>query len=263
MDSVTISGDAKPFISVITVAFNDAGNLDATIQSVVAQSYDQMEYIIIDGGSSDETVEVIKRYGGAVDTWVSEPDQGIYDAMNKGVSLANGQWVHFLNAGDLFYAGDTLQKLSRFCDKGDLVYGRCNVRYADGCQRAGTVRPLSTLWRGMPFSHQGMLTRTALLRSHPFDLRRKLCADFDFVYRAYLRGDVFVDSDHVIAQVSAGGVSDCRRVEVLKENYSIVRGETVKPSWYMYFRAKMLLECLKHAAKRCLSSRMIKMLRKS
>ena len=101
--------DTKPLITVITVVFNAAELIEATILSVLEQSCDSIEYIVIDGGSSDGTLDIIRRYDHAIDYWASEPDNGIYDAMNKGLSLASGQWVNFMNAGDSFSEKTTVQ----------------------------------------------------------------------------------------------------------------------------------------------------------
>ena len=97
------SYEDKPLISIITVVFNGEKYLEQTIQSVINQTYDNVEYIIIDGGSTDGTVDIIKKYEGQIDYWISEEDDGIYDAMNKGINLASGEWINFMNAGDIFY----------------------------------------------------------------------------------------------------------------------------------------------------------------
>jgi len=98
------SYEKKPLISVVTVVYNGEKHLEQTIKSVLDQGYDNIEYIIIDGGSTDGTLEIIKKYEDAIDYWVSESDGGIYDAMNKAISLATGEWINFMNSGDDFFS---------------------------------------------------------------------------------------------------------------------------------------------------------------
>jgi glycosyltransferase involved in cell wall biosynthesis len=101
------SFDDKPLVSIITVVYNGEKYLEETIQSVINQTYDNVEYIIIDGGSTDGTIDIIKKYEDKIDYWVSEMDKGIYDAMNKGIILVNGKWINFMNAGDRIIFLDT------------------------------------------------------------------------------------------------------------------------------------------------------------
>lgn len=114
----------KPLISVITVTFNAGNQLERTILSVINQNFTNLEYIIIDGGSSDNTVNIIHKYEKFISSWVSEPDNGIYDAMNKGIKHATGNWLIFMNAGDIFYKNNTIQSLVPFLREDvKIVYG--------------------------------------------------------------------------------------------------------------------------------------------
>ena len=99
----------NPLISVVTVSYNAVSVIEQTIFSVINQTYPNVEYIIIDGGSTDGTVDIIKKYADKITYWVSEPDKGIYDAMNKGIELATGEWINFMNAGDSFYSFSILE----------------------------------------------------------------------------------------------------------------------------------------------------------
>ena len=110
-------------VTIITVCRNHAKELEKTIQSVENQTWQKKEYIVIDGASTDETLEVIQQHGDSITQWISEPDQGIYDAMNKGIRLAQGQWVIFMNAGDTFASTDTLQRVFQESQEADVIYG--------------------------------------------------------------------------------------------------------------------------------------------
>ena len=112
-------------ISVVTVSYNAVATIEQTILSVVNQTYPHIEYIIIDGGSTDGTVDVIKKYADRIAYWVSEPDKGIYDAMNKGIKVATGEWINFMNCGDSFYSVSVLSDVfkDKSCKENDVIYG--------------------------------------------------------------------------------------------------------------------------------------------
>ena len=110
-----------PKFSIITVTYNAAKVLEDTIQSIVTQTYKNLEYIIVDGGSTDETLDIIHKYQEHITTVISEPDQGLYDAMNKGLRKARGCYLVFLNAGDAFHEPDTLQKIADSIEKNDPI----------------------------------------------------------------------------------------------------------------------------------------------
>ena len=110
--------------SIITINYNNCDGLEKTIQSVINQSYQNFEFIIIDGGSTDSSVEVIKKYSNKIDYWISEPDKGIYHAMNKGIIQAHGEYLNFMNSGDLFYDNDVLKDISIKIDLKDIIIGK-------------------------------------------------------------------------------------------------------------------------------------------
>ena len=113
-------------VTVVTVTYNAAESLEKTILSVLQQNYSNVEYIIIDGGSTDGSVEIIKKYSDKIAYWVSEPDRGIYDAMNKGIRKATGEWINFMNAGDLFFHESTLSSV--FSKQNHSLY---DIMYSD------------------------------------------------------------------------------------------------------------------------------------
>ena len=119
--------NSKPLISIVTVSYNAATTIEQTILSVINQDFEDFEYIIVDGGSTDGTVDIIKKYQDKITLWVSEPDRGIYDAMNKGIRLAKGEWINFMNAGDSFSNENTLNT----CIQAILKHSNIEVIYSD------------------------------------------------------------------------------------------------------------------------------------
>ena len=121
-------------ITIITVVRNDVGHLESTMQSVLQQTLSEIEYLVIDGDSSDRTVELIKKYSDKLTRWISEPDKGVYDAMNKGIALSTGDFVYFLNSGDTLLSSTTLadMNLEQVEDKNTIVYGNVLAKYRDG-----------------------------------------------------------------------------------------------------------------------------------
>ncbi|ROT05017.1 glycosyltransferase, partial [Muribaculaceae bacterium Isolate-104 (HZI)] len=112
-------------ISVVTVCYNAADSIEQTMLSVLNQSYPYIEYIVIDGGSTDGTVDIIKKYADRLAYWVSEPDKGIYDAMNKGIAAATGSYINFMNSGDSFYDNRVVEAIFKDgCDSADIIYGK-------------------------------------------------------------------------------------------------------------------------------------------
>ncbi|MDB4026803.1 glycosyltransferase [Candidatus Thioglobus sp.] len=125
--------NSKPMVSIVTIVYNDEEYLEETIQSVLSQTYDNVEYIVIDGGSTDGTLDVIKQYKDRIDHWISEEDRGIYDAMNKGVNLAKGEWINFMNSGDVFHDNDVLLNFYKESKKSQNI----DFFYSDSIVREG------------------------------------------------------------------------------------------------------------------------------
>jgi glycosyltransferase involved in cell wall biosynthesis len=153
----------KPLITIVTVVYNGADFLEETINSVVEQKYDNIEYIIVDGGSKDGTLDVIKKYEGFIDYWCSQPDSGIYDAMNKGIELSEGCWINFMNAGDVLYNNKVISDIFPISIKAtpDIVFGDVHVRSQEGVSvknlRAFKFTPFNLLLFGTRVvCHQSM-----------------------------------------------------------------------------------------------------------
>ena len=211
-----------PLVSVITVVRNDQEALKTTLRSVWEQGYGNMELVVVDGGSSDGTPDYLRSVQDRIDIWTSDPDEGIFDAMNKGVRLAKGDWVIFINGGDTFYLPVTVQRvMSKIPIHAELVYGHT---YFLGGDFHGIVPawPLSQLWKTMVFTHQSLFTRREYLLANPFDTRFRICADYNLIFNAYMDGRKFFNSDEPIGCFSPG-FSETSRARMAWERWKIVR----------------------------------------
>lgn len=174
----------KPLISVVTVCYNSAHALEKTIASVTGQVYEHIEYLIIDGRSTDGTSEIIQKYRDQVDVWISEKDEGIYDAMNKAVGLATGEWINFMNAGDTFCTNRVIKDIfdkTRTLGE-DVIYGKSINCYPTFRQK-GTILKPEQMWKAMPMNHQAMFMKTEVLRKYRFDQHYRFAADYDLIMR--------------------------------------------------------------------------------
>lgn len=179
-----------PKFSIITVTYNAGAVLEDTIQSVITQTYRNVEYIIVDGGSKDHTLDIINRYREHIHTLVSEPDKGLYDAMNKGIRLATGDYLCFLNAGDELHEDDTLQLMVHSItgtELPDVLYGETAIVDEEGhfLRMRRLSAPENLNWKsfkdGMLVCHQAFFPRRKL--AEPYDLRYRFSADFDWCIR--------------------------------------------------------------------------------
>lgn len=222
-------------VSVITVVYNGAQELQATIDSVVAQDYPYIEYVVIDGGSNDGTIALIQNNLNVIDKWISERDKGIYDAMNKGVAMASGEFVIFMNAGDRFYSPNAIAQCMAGVSNEDIVYGDhwiLGSRRNDGQHIA---KPIEQLKYGMVCSHQSMFFRRVLLIAQPFSLEYGTAGDYECICRLYRYGAEFKHSkDVIVSYYSAGGVSDVRRSQSVKNTY-LSTVANLAPSWDLKF----------------------------
>lgn len=225
-------------ISIITVTYNAARPLQRTLDSVARQTYQQLEHLIIDGASKDDTVAVAERYQASAPYSViitSEPDKGLYDAMNKGLRQATGDYIVFLNAGDALHAPDTLATVVAKAQNSKLpaiVYGDTAVTDANGqFLRLRRHRPPKVLtWKsfkkGMLVCHQAFYVRLDIAREFPYDLQYRHSADVDWCIRimkeASRRGLALVNADAVLADFEEGGDSTQHHRDSLKERYRVM-----------------------------------------
>lgn len=161
-------------ISVVTICYNAAGFIEETIKSVVSQDYGNIEYIVIDGGSTDGTQDIIKKYSDSIDYFVSEPDRGIYDAMNKGISAATGDYINFMNGGDIFFNRNVVSSIfnNPAFSEADIIYGDTVCKFSNGYSKRKVTHESY-----MPTCHQSIFVSTGLLKKHPFDLSYRILGD--------------------------------------------------------------------------------------
>lgn len=216
---------SAPLISVITVVLNGEKTLRRAIESVVHQKSEaNIEYIIIDGHSTDASVNIIKSYGDAISFWISEPDAGIYDAWNKGLSHATGEYIAFLGADDFYYP-NALRIYSEYIQgHPDVEYISSRVNYV-GLHTRVIGKPLiwSRFCRRMTVAHVGSLHRRSLYdRLGEYDTSFKAAGDYEFLVRAgkYIKSGFI---DYVSANMSGGGVSTRLALTSLRETFQIKR----------------------------------------
>jgi len=187
-------------ISIITVCYNAEKTIEKSIRSVVSQAYKYIEYIIIDGGSSDNTVDIIKKHEKYLSFWISERDNGIYSAMNKGVSKATGCWINFMNAGDSFTSIDTISSIFNRKILSDVIYGDTyNVDKQYYSESRFNALPLDTLFKAkMPFTHQSSFIRTDILKKYPYRTDYVLASDFDFFLKIYRKNFKFEYLEYIV-----------------------------------------------------------------
>jgi len=217
-------------ISVVIVCYNSVKTIEQAICSVVGQSCSEMEFIVIDGKSTDGTVKIIEKYKDRITYGVSEADEGIYDAMNKGIMQASGDYIYFLGADDCLLDFNVMERVSRYLRQHKDVDVLCGRVWAiddgfSGLQRIlGRKLEKEAVLSGEISPHQGMFVKTSLLKSSRFDLHYKIAADYAFFLRAFLMGKKFVFVDEIIAFYSLNGQSsygmDCfdEYRQILQEN---------------------------------------------
>lgn len=223
-DKIKKTDGENPLISIVTVVFNAENDIEDTIKSVLAQTYPNIEYIVIDGASRDNTSTIIKKYEKVIDILVSEKDKGIYDAMNKAINLATGEWINFMNAGDSFASNDVVEKIfsKQQVREYDFIYGQHIWKNA---HREFTVptNSLDVMWQRISFCHQSLFSKTKLMKEKPFDLAYKIVCDYENYFSRYMEGKKFYAVDFPIAVFLAGGFSDIHFFKRTKERYSVVK----------------------------------------
>ena len=234
-------------VTVVTAVLNDAGHIEQTILSVISQTDIEIEYIIVDGGSKDGTLELIGKYKDKISLLISEPDRGVYDAMNKGIKYSTGDFVYFLNSGDVLLNPSILSKI-KFEDvnvRNTIIYGNVVVAYGN-IEALEKPRPFfnsKMKFKGIGICHQSMFFPGELIRNEKYDLSYKIAADYDLVYRLWRKGTEFLYKDITIAKYDWGkGISSnpYKLLDVYRENARVCHQQLNPLYW-----AKMVLEYIR------------------
>ena len=216
-------------VSVITVTYNAEHTLERTLKSVREQTHPEIQHVIVDGNSSDATVSLIETHAGKKTTWVSEPDNGLYDAMNKAMSMAMGDYLCFLNAGDTFYAPDTVEKMMRSFDPArppGILYGETAIVDDNGrfLHMRRLKAPEKLTWKsfkqGMVVCHQAFIVRRDLAR--PYDLSYRFSSDFDWCIRVMKKGKTMHNTRLILINYLNEGLTTTNRKASLEERYRIM-----------------------------------------
>lgn len=215
----------KPLISVVTVVRNREKVIERCVRSVLSQSFKDFEYLIKDGNSTDNTVEIISKYNRQIQYFETSPDKSLYDAMNIATQHATGEWVYYLQSDDMLLDSTVLEQVAPYLQnsKADLVYGTALLEFDWNVIKTLHANPVETMWKHMPFCHQALFLRTEIAKRHPFDLTYTSAADYDQVYKLYSLGHTFEIIPVTVAKLSAGGLSDTKRIAGLKQVGQIKR----------------------------------------
>ena len=231
-----------PLISIITVVFNGEKTLEKTINSVIQQTYTNIEYIIIDGASTDKTLDIINKYQNYISYWESAPDAGIYDAMNKGIRYAKGQWINFLNSGDFFSSPHVITNI--FANKNytdvDVIYGNSSSLDTQGTIKYNRAdEPISNLNFHPIYRHGASFVKAQIHKENLFDLsqsyRLSFALDYLLIYTLYQSGKHFFYVDEDVQTYLTEGISN-RPIDSIKYNFLITHNDKLS------LKAKCLLQ---------------------
>jgi glycosyltransferase involved in cell wall biosynthesis len=215
----------QPKLTVVTIVYNNVRDIERTVFSVLNQTYLNIEYLVIDGASNDGTLEILRKYEGRLTKLISEKDKGIYDAMNKGLAMASGEYILFMNSGDEIYTSDTVEKVFATDPNADIYYGETEM-YSEDWKSLGQRRhkaPEEFSWKdfkyGMSISHQAIYIRRSL--TEPYDPQYKLSADIDWIIKAAKKAVKIVNTRMYVAKYLVGGMSKKKHRQSLIERFHI------------------------------------------
>ena len=237
-----------------------------TLESIASQDLNNAELIVIDGGSDIETIEILNNYSSIITHLISEKDNGIYDAMNKGIKLAKGKWLNFMNAGDRYFSKNTLKEISDdelFYDQ-DLVIGETLISY-DNFEKKNENREnnyLKDIWKGAQFIHQSVFISRQYQLENLYNVENKISADFEFFYYSIMSGAKIFKLDKTIAVFKSGGISDTKRLRAMLSNLKVVMMKDFSIFKMLYHISKMFIELNKIIIKFFLPKKIISYFKK-
>lgn len=244
-------------ISVVTVCYNAVSTLEETMLSVLNQTYSNVEYIVIDGGSTDGTVDIIKKYADRLAYWISEPDKGIYDAMNKGIALATGDYINFMNSGDIFLNNTIIYNLFndiKTISNHEIIYGRWLIKFNEHKIVMGKPKSLDIMWKGSCLCHQASFIKLKRLKYIKYNSKYKIAADYEYFMNAYNNiPNSFLYVPEVICRYNANGCSYINRISSLKEMQKISLSYKKSNIHKLYFLLRITLEKTKILIKQWLN----------
>ncbi|MFY0687758.1 MAG: glycosyltransferase [Cyclobacteriaceae bacterium] len=217
-------------LSIVTVVRNDANGLERTLQSVIAQTFKDLEYVVIDGNSSDDTISVIERNENQIDKWISEADNGIYDAMNKGINISKGEWVIFLNAGDEFANENVLESVFKEEEATDkIIYGD-SILIGKDQQTHMKAKTFSrnnlVLWGTRVLCHQAIFVKRAVLGSYDLNYLLKAELNWYFDLLTNVKASNIRQIPEAIVKYELGGIGEQRIFLNLREHIKVLYKRT-------------------------------------
>jgi len=226
-----LQGSKKtPIVSVITIVWNCAPHIENTMLSIINQKYNNIEYIVIDGASTDGTLEIIQKYDAQISYWLSAPDEGLYDAMNKGIQAATGDYIWFINCGDMIYADDTTMNAIAGSNDADIIYGETmyvNSQYEElGTRSKLTTQQLpaelsvASLRYGMAVCHQSIIVKKEICI--PYRTQYKINADYDWEISAVKKAKTMYNTNIILSTFLQGGISTKQYNRGMRERWAVM-----------------------------------------
>lgn len=227
-------------VSIVTVTYNCENEIENTIKSIISQTYNNIEYIIIDGNSKDKTQSIINKYKQYISICISEPDKGIFDAMNKAIDIATGKWILFMNAGDSFVNNTIIDKIFRnkgYEEEIGVIFGDAYFIKNDKKKlfRSKPFYLKKVKYKGMGICHQSIFCRTDLAKSIRFDIKYKYAADYKMIMQIYKKGYKFQNINIPIANYDLTGFSTNNCISQFKEIASICNISNKSITYYVQY----------------------------